>query len=59
MSERQPEDIPTDDPRPDGLRRAPSLVLVNTGNGKGKTSAAIGVVVRGWGGAGRSPSCSS
>ena len=49
MPERDPDDIPTDDPRPDDLRRAPSLVLVNTGNGKGKTSAAIGVVVRGVG----------
>jgi cob(I)alamin adenosyltransferase len=39
-------DVPTDDPRPNDLRRAPSLVLVNTGDGKGKTSAAIGVVVR-------------
>ncbi|MGE3619458.1 MAG: cob(I)yrinic acid a,c-diamide adenosyltransferase [Acidimicrobiia bacterium] len=46
MPEREPDDIPTDDPRPDGLRRAPSLVLVNTGPGKGKTSAAMGVVVR-------------
>ena len=41
-----PTTFPTDDPRPDSLRRAPSLVLVNTGPGKGKTSAAIGVVVR-------------
>jgi cob(I)alamin adenosyltransferase len=47
VTDRRPEDIPTDDPRPDGLRRAPSLVLVNTGSGKGKTSAAMGVVVRG------------
>jgi cob(I)alamin adenosyltransferase len=47
MPEREATDIPTDDPRPDDLRRAPSLVLVNTGPGKGKTSAAIGVVVRG------------
>ncbi len=47
MTERSPEDIPVDDPRPADLRRAPSLVLVNTGNGKGKTSAGIGVVVRG------------
>jgi cob(I)alamin adenosyltransferase len=40
-------DVPTDDPRPDGLRRAPSVVVVNTGNGKGKSSAAFGVMVRG------------
>lgn len=46
MPERTAEDIPTDDPRPDGLRRASSLVLVNTGPGKGKTSAAMGVVIR-------------
>lgn len=46
MPEREPDDIPTDDPRPDGLRRATSLVLVNTGPGKGKTSAAMGVVMR-------------
>ncbi|MEQ1700934.1 MAG: cob(I)yrinic acid a,c-diamide adenosyltransferase [Ilumatobacteraceae bacterium] len=36
-----------DDPRPDGLRHADSLVLLNTGNGKGKSSAAFGVMVRG------------
>ena len=47
MPERDADDIPTDDPRPGELRRAPSLVLVNTGPGKGKTSAAMGVVVRG------------
>ena len=35
-----------DDPRPDALRRATSLVLVNTGNGKGKSSAAFGVMMR-------------
>ncbi len=46
MPERDATDIPTDDPRPDDLRRAPSLVLVNTGPGKGKTSAAMGVVIR-------------
>ncbi len=36
----------TDDPRPDGLRSVPSLVLVNTGNGKGKSSSAFGVMLR-------------
>ncbi len=49
MPEREATDIPEDDPRPDDLKRAPSLVLVNTGPGKGKTSAAMGVVMRGVG----------
>lgn len=40
-------EAPTEDPVPDGLRRAPSVVVVNTGNGKGKSSAAFGVMVRG------------
>jgi len=46
------QDPPVDDPRPDGLHSAKSLLLVNTGNGKGKSSAAFGVmtrsVARGW-----------
>ncbi|MFN3218577.1 MAG: cob(I)yrinic acid a,c-diamide adenosyltransferase [Acidimicrobiales bacterium] len=37
---------PVDDPRPDGLRSAESLVVVNTGDGKGKSSAAFGIVMR-------------
>ncbi len=41
-----PEDPPTDDPRPLGLRGIDSLLLVNTGDGKGKSSAAFGVMVR-------------
>ena len=39
-------DALTDDPRPDGLRSVPSLVIVNTGNGKGKSSSAFGVMIR-------------
>jgi cob(I)alamin adenosyltransferase len=39
--------VPTDDPRPEQLRRAPSVVVVNTGDGKGKSTAAMGIVMRG------------
>lgn len=37
---------PTEDPRPAELRHAPSLVLVFTGDGKGKSSAAFAVMIR-------------
>lgn len=40
---------PTEDPRPDTLKRADSLVVLFTGPGKGKTSAAMGTVLRGVG----------
>jgi cob(I)alamin adenosyltransferase len=45
-SEHDPADVPVDDPRPDELRRVRSLLLVNTGDGKGKSSAAFGVMLR-------------
>ena len=37
---------PEEDPRP-ALRNAPSLVVVNTGDGKGKSSSAFGMMCRG------------
>ena len=40
------EQPPTDDPRPEGMKTAPSIVVVNTGDGKGKSTAAFGVVMR-------------
>jgi cob(I)alamin adenosyltransferase len=36
----------TDDPRPEGMKTARSLVIVNTGDGKGKSTAAFGIVMR-------------
>jgi cob(I)alamin adenosyltransferase len=35
-----------EDPRPNGLRKVDSLVLVLTGDGKGKSSSAFGMVMR-------------
>ena len=37
---------PVEDPRPEGMTTAPSLVIVNTGDGKGKSTAAFGVIMR-------------
>ena len=37
---------PTEDPVRPELKRAPSLLVVNTGDGKGKSSAAFGVMIR-------------
>jgi len=36
-----------DDPRPDGGKTSQSVVVVNTGDGKGKSTAAFGVMARG------------
>ena len=40
------EGPPTDDPRRPDVRRARSVVIVNTGDGKGKSTAAMGMVMR-------------
>ena len=52
-------EAPLEDPRPDDLRRAPSVVVLNTGDGKGKSSAAFGVMIRAVARAGRWRWCSS
>jgi cob(I)alamin adenosyltransferase len=46
VSEDRVADVPTEDPRPAELHRAPSVVVLNTGDGKGKSSAAFGVMLR-------------
>src|SRR5688500_8172533 len=43
MNDEQP---PIEDPVPEGMKPAPSLVIVNTGDGKGKSTAAFGIVMR-------------
>jgi cob(I)alamin adenosyltransferase len=48
----EPVEPPTQDPIRPSLKRATSLLVVNTGDGKGKSSAAFGVmlraIARGW-----------
>lgn len=39
-------EVPVEDPRPAQLRAAKSLVVLNTGHGKGKSTAAFGVLIR-------------
>jgi cob(I)alamin adenosyltransferase len=52
MTDEAAAEIPLESPVRPELRRAPSLVIVNTGDGKGKSSSAFGVmlrsVARGW-----------
>ena len=47
MSDAPKTDVPpTEDPRRPDIRRARSVVIVNTGDGKGKSTAAMGMVMR-------------
>lgn len=49
MSDHQPDETEDDaQPRPARAQRK-GLLIVNTGNGKGKTTAALGMLLRAWG----------
>jgi cob(I)alamin adenosyltransferase len=43
----EPDEPPSEDPTRPSLRSAKSLLVVNTGDGKGKSSAAFGMMLRG------------
>ena len=45
-SQATDEVIPTEKPDKSGLKTAPSLIVVNTGHGKGKSTAAFGTMLR-------------
>ena len=47
MSNENTESPPETDPRPGELRTPESLLIVNTGHGKGKSTAAFGIMIRG------------
>jgi len=47
VTENDVESPPSENPIPEGGRRADSVVVVNTGDGKGKSTAAFGVMIRG------------
>lgn len=47
-SEQKPKTIRSSRPNPQPAKKK-GLVILNTGNGKGKTTAALGIIMRAWG----------